>query len=521
MSYQVVLTIAPAASPLTVTDIQYEDLLAQGLILSATPGGVDSDPADPAYLVGDANVNFQHAVQVSETLDVGTNLTVSQRLSAAGFLNPFGQKVGRPIPRSYSSWSTVFSSGHGWTAGGTGTASSAAETTVFQTGNQSLRVTTTGAGAQSYVRKTGLTALDLTGKAFRIKMRVLDPTHLDHMSLYVASESGFSNYYQFDFYTHSVSNPNQVFMRVGEWYEFTIPWSQVTTRLGTYTLTNGAPTTAAMRTGFTAFSLAVYDDNTANAITYYVDSFEIVPDTAETFPKGVFVPTWDDGWLTQFTNARPVFDDRGMRATVYPIVSYLGNNASYQTLANLKSLRDFSGWEIGGHAFLGSNHDQANGFASLSAANVEWDLVRLKMWMQKNGFLSDNLAYPHGAFGRTTDNVNVYEIARQYFATARLITGNYEVFPPSMPTLLKSITGINDGIALGGRTVVSLTAAGGDLDRIAANGGMLVGCFHKCTPTTATDSSEISIAGLATLLDACTSRGIQVATMSEVVNYYS
>lgn len=509
----------PTATPFVVSDREYEDLLDQGLINTATPGGVDSDPADPAFLVGDTNVNFQHAVQVGETLDVGTNLTVAQRLSAAGFLMPFGVKVGRPVPRSYYTlYQTQFGSGHGWTAGGSGTASSGAETTTYQSGTQSLRVTTTGTGAQSWVRKTGLTALDLTGKAFRIRMRILDPTNLDHISLYVASESGFTNYYQFDFYTHSTSNPNQVFMRQGEWYEFTIPWSQVTTRAGSYTLTNGVPSS---RTGFTAFSLAVYDNNTTNAITYYVDSFEIVPDTAETFPNGVFVPTWDDGWLTQFTNAKPIFDERGLRATAYPIVSYIGVNSNYMTLAQLKQLRDFSGWEIGGHAFLGTNHDQANGFASLTAANVDWDLVRLKMWMQKNGFLSDNLAYPHGAFGRTTDNVNVYEIARQYFATGRLITGGYEVFPPSMPTLLKGITGINDGVALGGRTVASLTASGGDLDRIAANGGMLVGCMHKCTTVTATDSSEISQTGLATLLDACLSRGIQVATMSEVMSYYS
>lgn len=519
MTYTVTTTMDPDGPAFVVSDREYENLLDQGIINTATPGGVDSDPEDPAYLVGDTNVVFQHAVEVGETLDVGTNLTVAQRLTIAGFDLPSVRKTGRPVTRSVPTQGFYMASGHGWVSGGTGTASSNLnDTTNFLLGDQSVRATTTGAGNQSYVRKTSLSAIDLTGKAIRVTFKVADVTNLDRIALYISSESGFTNFMQFDFYSDN-GQPNS-YVQSGEWCTWEIPWSAVSNRGGTYTLTNGVPTTEAMRTGFTAISFAVYDD-AAGAVTYYLDAVEIVPDTSTIFPNGVISFTADDSWLTQFTIMRKVLDKYGFRATAYNICDLVGNNASYMTLDQLKRLKFDSGWELGAHAYYNANHGLANGFSSTTAANVDRDFFMQKAFSDKYGFEFESLAYPKGHFENTTDAVPVKSIAERYFNTSRTIAGgSYETWPPAQPQKLRAITGVNDGVALGGRTVTSLTGAGGDYDRIAGSGAWQIATFHKFSAGTPADSAECSEAGLIALCDAIVSRGIAVLPVQEVIRYY-
>ncbi|MEU6253513.1 polysaccharide deacetylase family protein [Streptomyces sp. NPDC047043] len=415
--------------------------------------------------------------------------------------------------RRPATWSQQFQAGHGWSAAGTGTSSADVnDTSAFVHGTQSVRVTTTGTGKQSYVRKLGGASTSLTGKAIRLVLRVDDTTNLSKLSFYLGSGS-LANYFLWQFHTHSATATNYV--QSGEWVTVHLQWADVTSATGTYSISSGGvPSTT---TGFTDMSFAVYD-NAGGPVTYHLQSVELIPDTASVFPKGVVSITFDDSHASVYGLARPVLDSYCFPGTVYNIADAIGTS-SYLTLDQMHSLQDFSGWEMAGHSYATSAHTAS--YSKLSAQQVDDDLRTLREWLVGNGFTSEHFAYPHGAFEKTTDGVPVDQIASRHFTTARsIISETIESFAPAMPYRLKALTGVNDGSGVGGTALANLTAAGGRLDRCANDGDWLILCLHRVVDAAPAASTEISKAGLGTLLKAIADRGIPVVTVAEAMAYY-
>src|SRR5690606_17000432 len=72
-------------------------------------------------------------------------------------------------------WSEQFQKSQGWSAGGAGTQSAEVnDSSQFVRGTQAARVTTNGSGKQSYVRRSGMDAMDLSGTMIRPPCRVDD-----------------------------------------------------------------------------------------------------------------------------------------------------------------------------------------------------------------------------------------------------------------------------------------------------------------------------------------------------------
>lgn len=471
-------------------------------------------------LTGDLTLSGSGSdLTVGGAASVAGQLTVTDRLSMLGFLTPFGAKKTMLPMRTNASFRQMFDTGHGWTGSGSA-ASTADDATTFYRGSNSVKVVTNGAGGQTHVRKTGLTSMDLTNKALRIVVKVQDPTHLrttQTIRITVASDSGFVNSYTFDVYAHGTPAADR-FIQANEWVVFTVPWSMVSAASGTYSLTNGVPSS---RSGFTAISVNLWDDS-AGAVTWWLDSVEVIPDRAATlFPTGVISLTFDDSWSSPFTYAKPKMDALGYRGTFYNIFQNFGT-ANYLTLTQAKQLRDL-GHEMAGHAYYSANHNAANGFASLTADQVDKDFLMQKLFMEQYGFEGRSFAYPKGQFQATTDGTYVSEIAKRYWETCRTITGgSYETMVPGVPHRMRAVTGINDGSGLGGKTVTSLTAAGGELDRIAGSGAWSIWTLHQVLSgsTAPTDSAMISQTGFNTLMDAIATKGITVLPVSEVVDSY-
>ncbi|MFF4252646.1 polysaccharide deacetylase family protein [Streptomyces sp. NPDC001663] len=416
--------------------------------------------------------------------------------------------------RRRATWSQQFQTGHGWSAAGTGTSSADVnDTSVFVHGTQSVRVTTTGAGKQSYVRKLGGSALSLTGKAIRLVFRIDDTTNLSKLSFYLGTGS-LANYFLWQFHTHSTTATNYV--QSGEWVTVHLQWADVASAAGTYSISSGGvPSTT---TGFTDMSFAVYD-NAGGPVTYHLQSVELIPDTASVFPKGVVSITFDDSHTSVYGLARPVLDSYGFPGTVYNIADAIGTSG-YLTLDQMHSLQDFSGWEMAGHSYATSAHTAS--YSKLTAGQVDDDLRTLREWLVGNGFTSEHFAYPHGAFEKTTDGVPVDQIASRHFTTARsIISETIESFAPAMPYRLKALTGVSDGSGVGGTALASLTAAGGRLDRCANDGDWLILCLHRVVDGAPAASTEIGKAGLGTLLKAIADRGIPVVTVAEAMAYYT
>ncbi|MFF7795528.1 polysaccharide deacetylase family protein [Streptomyces sp. NPDC007991] len=458
----------------------------------------------------------KHSIDPSSGMSVTGNLDVSGRLTASGFALPMVAPGPQPAYRQ-ASWSQQFQSGHGWTASGSGVASSNAnDTGTFCRGTQSFQVVTTGTGAVANIRRLASTLPDLTGKAIRLILQISDVTHLNQINVQVGSSS-LANYFQWRLHTHASTAENQILS--GEWAVVTLSWADVRSAAGTYSISStGVPS---VTSGFTDFLVQTVDDNTGNALTVNLQAVEVVSDTTETFPGGVVSITFDDSYASQFTAARPKMDTLGFRGTLYTICDVIGTGG-YLTTAQLQSVQNNSGWEVAGHAYTAAAHNAK--YNTLSAATVEDDIRKTRMWMVSNGFASDSFAYPGGWFSRTSDNVSIESLACRYFASGRGISSadNLESFPPSMPLRMRSITGIGSlaGAAAKGLPA-NLVGAGGALDRCQLDGDWTILTFHEVVAGTAANANQCSQSDFDLIMDAIAARGIPVLPVGDVLRLYS
>jgi peptidoglycan/xylan/chitin deacetylase (PgdA/CDA1 family) len=456
-------------------------------------------------------------VQVDGDVQVANgDLTVAGRLTASGFTVPMFPSGPRPAYRQ-ASWSQQFQTGHGWSASGSGVASSNVNDTVtFCRGTQSFQVVTTGTGAVANVRRLGSALPDLTGKAIRLVLRIADVTHLNQINVQIGSSS-LANYFQWRLTTHASTAENQILS--GEWATTTLSWADVRSAAGTYSISStGVPS---VTSGFTDFLVQTVDDNTGNPITLNLQAVEVVPDTTETFPSGVVSITFDDSYATQFTGARPKMDALGFRGTLYTICDVIGTGG-YLTTAQLQSVQNNSGWEVAGHAYAVERHNDK--YNTLTAAEVEDDIRMTRMWMIANGFTSDSFAYPGGWFSRTSDNVSIESLTCRYFGNGRGISSadNLETFPPPAPYRMRSITGI--GSLAGGAAKglpANLTGNGGALDRCQLDGSWTILTFHEITAGAAANTNQCSQADFDSIMDAIAARGIPVLPVGDVLRLYS
>lgn len=445
------------------------------------------------------------------------DLAVAGKLSTAGVALPLMLPSSpRPAYRP-ASWSQQFQTGHGWTATGSGVASSNAnDTATFCKGTQSFQVVTTGTGSVANVRKLSGTLPDLTGKALRITFRIADVTHLNQINVQVGTSS-VTNYFQWRMHTHASTAENQILS--GEWATIVLSWADVRSAAGSFSLSStGVPSATS---GFTDLLLQFVDDNTGNALTINVQSVEVIPDTTETFPNGVVSITFDDSYASQYTYARPKMDTLGYRGTLYTIVENIGAGG-YLPLTQLHAMQDASGWEVAGHSYYSANHNAK--YNTLTAAVVEDDIRRCRAWMAANGFSSASFAYPGGWFSRTTDGVSIEGLACRYFANGRGISSadTLEPFPPPMPFRMRSISGI--GALAGGAAKglpANLTGTGGALDRCQLEGSWTILTFHDIVTGSVTTTNQCSQTDFNTIMDAVSSRGIPVLPVGDVYRLYS
>ena len=401
---------------------------------------------------------------------VPTSLNLSS-LNVGGFPVPMAPPVSRGHSWRTPSFFELLQAG--WSAGGGGLSSSNLnDTTDFVRGTQSAKVTTNGTGVQTFLRRFGFGALNLTDKGVRVILKVDDVTHLNRLEFVIGSSS-LANFFKWTLHTHSAVNPNWV--RSGEWVVLTFSWADVASASGTYSIgANGTPST---KTGFTDLQLNVFDDGVAG-VTCHLQAVEVIPDINPIFADGVVSIVVDDSWQSFYDLAKPTMDGFGYRGTQYVISDYVGT-ANKLTMAELHSLQDHSGWEIAGHAYTNAAHGQTNGYADLTSSAVDAELRNLRSWLVSNGFNGDSFAYPKGHFGVTTDSVSIEGLVARYFSSGRSIISELaETIAPPMRYRLRAKTGISEAA---GNTPASLVATGGPLDRCQIQGSWLILVFHQVT----------------------------------------
>jgi hypothetical protein len=402
---------------------------------------------------------------------------------------------------------------HGWTATGTIGGFNLNDTAVFVRGSQSASITTNGAGATATLRRFGLPAIDLTGKALRLLLRVDNYTKVNTLNFFVGT-AGLANNFKWRF--NANTNSSQIGL-AGDWVAVTLQWSEINTVAGAYTLTpTGAPSTTS---GFTDMQIQVSDRGTG-PVTLWLQAVEVIDSAVSTWPNGIVSITFDDSNASARLAVRKM-DTLGFRGTQYTIADAIGTQGKL-TLAELRSLQAMSGWEIAGHSYASVAH--ASRYPNLTAQQVDEDARSLKAWLVSNGFRGDSFAYPGGQYEKTVDGVPVDQLVARYFGTARTILSEVGVsthaaidaIPAAMPHRMRGLSSVSS-LSNGPNNPAKLTAAGGMLDKVAHNGGWLNLVFHQIVTGAPSDPAEITQRDFNMIMDAIAARGIPVVPVSDVV----
>jgi hypothetical protein len=402
---------------------------------------------------------------------------------------------------------TSMQTGHGWTVSNA-LSSALNDTSVFALGTQSATFTCKTDTTAATLTKTGL-ALDISAsKQLRLLLRIDGVENISGCTLYVSSDTMVANFGVLKIQNQTPDLAVR-WIKEGEWKWVTLNWADAAI--------TGAPNLAAidsLRIRATGLS--------GSSFTVHLQAVQVI-ERKNFASGGVVCFTYDDSYSSQYAIAAKRLDLYGYAGTAYTIVENVqkGNagNALYLTTAQLKSMRDYSGWEISPHAWSVANHNR--GYAPSAAPVVyvgqhnavrpdelDADLGRMRDWLSDNG-LSDGyagMAYPLGKFSTAVAAQMSYRLS---YARAMTSSANaFETVPPADPYALRSAVMDNSSV---------LATMTGWVDACAANGSLLIFCIHEIV-TPATTTTQVTQANHDGLVDYVAGKaGIRVMTLGNVM----
>ena len=136
---------------------------------------------------------------------------------------------------------------------------------------------------------------------------------------------------------------------------------------------------------------------------------------------GIFTLTFDDGWLTTYTNVFPVLQELGLKGNVAVNPNPIDLEwDGYMRMSHLRELRD-AGWSIVSHSL--SHRD----LTTLSSDELHRELRDSKAWVERNGFgPTDVFIVPFHRWGERER-----EAITGYYERARGISAN-QFMPPRL-----------------------------------------------------------------------------------------
>ena len=127
----------------------------------------------------------------------------------------------------------------------------------------------------------------------------------------------------------------------------------------------------------------------------------------------VVILTFDDGYKSQYSNAKPILDKYGFKATFSIVCNYVRNGDNRMTWEEIKSLRQ-EGHDIASHTM---NHDD---LSKLPPQTVEYEVAQSKQCLLDQGINPKSFAYP---FNGGSDDPTVLNIVASHYDLARTATG--------------------------------------------------------------------------------------------------
>ena len=126
----------------------------------------------------------------------------------------------------------------------------------------------------------------------------------------------------------------------------------------------------------------------------------------------VVILNFDDGYESQYSNAKPILDKYGFKATFYIVCNYVGSGDNRMTWEDIKSLQQ-EGHDIASHTM---NHDD---LSKLPPQKVEYEVAQSKQCLLDQGINPKSFAYP---FNGGSDDPSVINTVASHYSLARTAT---------------------------------------------------------------------------------------------------
>lgn len=274
-----------------------------------------------------------------------------------------------------------------------------------------------------------------------IRLFVDDITKLSNVQIRFSSVDNMAGYLQW-----RVSR----WQLVEGWNEVMIPLSELTI-VGGETFDNPITTIQASVTGASGGQ---------EAIVYFDAMYTNLQQ------KGSVIFHFDDGWMSQYTNAYPIMRAKGMVGCIGVISNYVGTS-NYVNRTQLHELQDY-GWEVFNHTVTHSD------LSTLTKQEIHDELHGCREWMIENGFVesADIVAYPYGSYSQ-----DVFDVMTN-FRFGRSIHEELEIAPLIQPYRVKVFNIFNDTTEQDYQRVIDIAAE---------TGSTVILLFHKIEET-GTDS---------------------------------
>ena len=251
----------------------------------------------------------------------------------------------------------------------------------------------------------------------------------------------------------------------------------------------------------------------AGTHTLYIGGLGYIPEQT-TYPTGALTIGFDDTDNGLWQYAMPRLSAYGYPCNVYAIGENVENaTATGPTLDNLHFAQQALGWDIGGHADRDADHVD---LTTLTDAQVEDKIGRMKAWLNRNGFAGRHFAYPFGS-----NNLAVRDIARKYFTTARTVDGNtgqpQSYHEPPLTNRLMRLSAPSFSSTGPTYTLAGLQTA----ITLAVTRQVHLNIILHDVTTAASSGDSISTTDLDTLLAHIAASGIRVVTLSTLLGLNS
>jgi hypothetical protein len=212
--------------------------------------------------------------------------------------------------------------------------------------------------------------------------------------------------------------------------------------------------------------------------TYVTMSFAAPSDSilVTVIMRGAITLTFDDGFVTAYTNAWPVFQEFGLVGNIGVNPAQVGDPGdfpAYATKANLDELHA-AGWSMVSHSMT---HDS---LSTLTVGELDWQLRASRQWIDDQGYRGSNIfLVPFHDWGaRERDAIGLYYEATRGTSADLVSPDSLVPWRPSNPY---DLTGI-EADSLPYTTVAGRDRLRALLQRTADEGAFLDVFFHHLPP---------------------------------------